>query len=127
MGAREQGLRARMEQLFRDTFPEVQRVVNPRSQMKTRLASLREGGDGADFVDLLSRAGGPVANAEGITLAGLEWRNERLQLELQATDLQVLDRLRERLSDNGLAAELERAERQGEQVAGAIRLQEASE
>lgn len=127
LGAREQALRARMEQLFRDTFPEVQRVVNPRSQMKTRLESLREGGDGADFVDLLSRAGEPVANAEGITLAGLEWRNERLQLELQATDLQVLDRLRERLSDNGLAAELERAERQGEQVAGAIRLQEASE
>ncbi len=127
LGERQQQLRERMEQIFRETFPEVQRVVNPRSQMTTRLESLREGGGGAGFLELMARAGDPVANADGITLEAVAWRNQRLQLELQATDLQNLDRLRERLGANGLDAELERAERQGEQVAGEIRVREAGE
>ncbi len=127
LGERQQQLRDRMEQVFRETFPEVQRVVNPRSQMTTRLESLREGGDGAGFLELMARAGEPLASADGITLQAVRWRNRRLQFELQASDLQVLDGLRERLGNNGLEAELERAERQGEQVAGAIRVTEASE
>lgn len=127
LGERQQQLRERMEQIFRETFPEVQRVVNPRSQMTTRLESLRGGGGGAGFLELMARAGEPLTGADGITLETVKWRNQRLQLELEATDLQVLDRLRERLGNNGLNAELERAERQGEQVAGEIRLTEASE
>jgi len=127
LNEREQQLRERMEQIFRDTFPEVQRVVNPRSQMQTRLESLRAGGGGAGFLELLSLSGEPLAGADGITLEAVRWRNQRLQLELQASDLQVLDRLRERLGSNGVNAELERAERQGEQVVGEIRVTEASE
>lgn len=127
LGDRQRQLRERMEQVFRETFPEVQRVVNPRAQMRTRLRSLREGGDPSGFLDLLARAGEPLTSADGITLQGLKWRQARLRLELQATDLQLLDNLRGRLSEAGLKAELERAERQGDQVAGRIVVTEAEE
>jgi len=126
LGQREAQLRGRMEQIFRETFPDVQRVVNPRAQMSTRLESLRSGGDESRFADLLARTGQVVGGTEGATIERLRWRRDRLEIELQASDLQVLDQLRERIAATGLSANLDRAERQGDRVAGRIIIEEGT-
>jgi general secretion pathway protein L len=127
LGAREAELRARIESIFRETFPEVQRVVNPRAQMTTRLESLRGGGSRSGFAQLLARSGEVVAGAEGVTLRELGWRGGQLELVLEAEDLQALDGLRRALAETGLRAELDQAERSGEQVNGVVRVAEAGE
>lgn len=124
LGARETALRQRIEQVFRDTFPDVQRVVNARSQMKTRLDAMRSGGHTTGFAEVLARAGSVMVERDDTRITGLTWRAGTLEIDLDAGGLQTLDRIQRALRDNGLNAEISGAERQDERVVGSIRITE---
>ena len=80
------GLRAQMEQEFRDTFPSTQVVVDPLLQMQRQVAALRlsTGQSGPDdFLPMLARfaeALGPRA-ADGV--ASIDYREGRLRVRLR--------------------------------------------
>jgi general secretion pathway protein L len=95
-------LTAQLEQVYTQTFPGG-RVVNPRVQMEQQLNQLRarQGGGGNDFLGLIGRLGGVVAATPGIELLGANFREGQLDLELSATDIQVLDRLKQQLTETG--------------------------
>jgi general secretion pathway protein L len=79
-------LRDEMSQVFKDTFPQTQVIVDPVLQMRRQLADLRRTRgytETGDFLHALSMAGGQVG---GVT--GLRYENGRLILEQPlATDL----------------------------------------
>ncbi len=120
-------LAAEIEQLYRRTFPDAKRVVNARAQMEQRLKSLRRraGQAGADFFGLLGETGKVLQQTPGIQVRGVNYRDGRLDLELTADNLQVLDRLKQKLVAGGrLAAEIQSATSEGGQkVKSRVRVQ----
>lgn len=124
--AREAELSARIEQLYRDTFPQAQRVVNARHQMEQQLLALRraQGRDSLDFLGLLARSGEVFRAAEGVQLQGVSYRDGQLDVQLTARDLQSLDRLKQQLAAGGrLQVEIQSATAGGERrVEGRLRI-----
>jgi len=102
LSQRHQALTQRIEQIYRKSFPEARRVVNPQAQMKHRLEVLRQSqGREAGFLGLLARAGDALHQTTGVRLTGASYREGHLDLDLTAHDLQVLDRLKQRLTGEG--------------------------
>lgn len=119
-------LDARMETLYRNTFPQARRVVNAPVQMRQQLEALArgQGAAGDEFLALLAAAGEPLAGAQGVRLKGLHFRDGRLDLSVTAPDVQTLEALRQRLAQRpDLQVDLQSASARGEQgVEGRLRL-----
>jgi len=110
-GQREQ-LSAEIEAVYRQAFPRAKRIVNPRVQMEQKLAQLqRQGGGGnTDFLAMFAETGDVVRSTKGIDVRGASYRNGRLDLDLQADNLQILDGLKQSLVSSGLmSAEIQSA------------------
>ncbi|WP_158675313.1 type II secretion system protein GspL [Thiohalobacter thiocyanaticus] len=128
--AREAELTAQIEQLYRDTFPQAQRVVNARHQMEQQLLALRraQGQDALDFLGLLASSGEVFSAAEGVELQGVGYRDGQLDVQLTARDLQSLDKLKQQLAAGGqLQVEIQSATAGGDRrVEGRLRIAGAS-
>lgn len=125
LGAREAEMRARMQEIFQQAFPDVQRVQDPRAQMAARLRSLRgEGDSGGDFADLLARVGGVLVEDSGVRLSAMTWRGGTLELEIAANDLQALDRVQRGFNEVGLGATLQGVDRGDDAINGRITVTE---
>ena len=121
--AREDRLRARMERLYREAFPEAERVVDPRTQMEGQLQALRGGDDGgADFMDAIARVAPPLVETDEVRLTELEWRDGTIDLSLRTSRLELIDRVQQQLGEAGFRTELRGVEREAERVDGRIRL-----
>ncbi|MEN8802808.1 MAG: type II secretion system protein GspL [Thiogranum sp.] len=110
-GQREQ-LSAEIEDVFRKAFPQAKRIVNPRVQMEQKLAQLRRqaGGGNTDFLAMFAETADVVRSTKGIDVRGASYRNGRLDLDLQADNLQILDGLKQSLVSSGLmSAEIQSA------------------
>lgn len=120
-------LTARIEQLYRQTFPDAKRIVNARAQMQQRLEQLerRAGTAGNDFIGLLGATADVLRRTGGIRISGVSYRDGRLDLELAADNLQVLDQLKQKLAASGrLQAEIQSATTEaGQKVKSRIRVQ----
>ena len=132
LGERRAQLQDRMEALFRETFPDVQRVTDPRAQMASRLNTLRAGGgEGPAFADMLARVGRVVSGQGDAAVEGeiraFTWRSGTLELTVTAADLRTLDAIQRGLSGAGLATELSGVQQGDQQVEGRIRIQEAEQ
>jgi len=92
-------LGADMIQVYKDAVPDARKIVNPRVQLENRLRELRGGGGTqATFLDLLYRSGQPLTALDGVTLQGLRYRGEQLDLNLEGANLEALDRLKQRFN-----------------------------
>ncbi len=114
-----EALQSRIEEVYRETFPEAQRVVNPRVQMEQSLKSLlaaQQGDDKGSFLPLLDAGGRAIHAISGIEINTLDYREDRLELALKASDLQALEKVKQRLEEEGLNARIESAETSGQQV-----------
>lgn len=88
-------------QVFRQTFPDVKRIVNPTSQMRSRIAELRGKGrsSGPDFSQMLAMVAPVVANTKGVTAQHLRYQTGQMEILLETPDLQSLENLKNRLGD----------------------------
>lgn len=122
-------LATEMEQVYRGAFPDSRKVVNPAVQMKQKLAALlgEQGKGGTGFLTLLSKAGSVLHIEKGIEISGASFRDGRLDVEVQATDLQTLDRLKQQLiAKGGMKVEIQSATASaGSRVQGRLRIQGA--
>ncbi len=120
-------LNARMQTVFMESFPGTKRVVDPRVQMQQQLEQLqRLAGSGAQFLTLLARSADVLRTAKDIEIAGASYRAGRLDVDLTAANLQVLDQLKQSLSARGLAVEIQSAAADaGQRVKSRLRIQES--
>lgn len=129
LSAQQAQLAADIEALYRKSFPEARRVVNPRAQMEQKLKELERSasGDGPEFLKLIGEAAGVIRAAEGVEVQGASYRVGRLDLELEAESLQILDQLKQSLDASGhMKAEIQSATTQGgKKVSSRMRIEGA--
>ncbi len=118
-------LRAQIEQIYRDTFPDARKVVNPRVQMTRRLERLKQGGErGGDFIALLGRVA-PLIVEAGAEVRSVRYKNGTLDVELSVRGLEDLDRLKQRLEQRaGVVAEIQSAAARDGKVQGRLQIEE---
>ena len=105
-------LHADIQALYKQTFPKARRIVNPRAQMEQQLKQLQRhtGGGKSNFLGMFAEAANVVRTAKGVTVKGASYRDGRLDLEILADNLQLLDTLKQSLVGGGsLNAEIQSA------------------
>lgn len=123
------GERAALEEetdaLFREIFPDAERMVAQRERVENELERLRGGEAGGDrLLDTLLVVGPHLRDASELELRGLLWSDQGLELRLEAESLQRLDALQQSLnSESGLRAEIRRANSEDDRVRGQLRIE----
>lgn len=93
-------LREQIEAVYRDAFPQSRNIVNPKVQMQRGLEKLRNGGGQSEgLLALLAQAGAVFKDTDGIKLRTLRFKSNKLDVDVEMPDLQSLDKLKQRLSE----------------------------
>lgn len=98
-------LDASIAQIFRESMGE-QNTQNARRKMETRLTAIRSGGGEGGILQMLSVTGTAVAQVPNTRLNGMTYRNNTLNLRVEAGDMGSLTRLEGLASQNGLTASI---------------------
>ena len=117
-------LRERIETVFRQAFPDVRNVVNPRVQMEQRLKEMRGTAPGSNdgFLELATRAANGVRSTPKVRLTGLNYRDTGLDLEFSAPDFETVEQLKRQIEEQGLQVEILSASASQSNVDARIRL-----
>lgn len=110
---------AQAEQQFRQWFPEEQRIINLRRQMEGRLQSNSE--QDLTALSLMGRVG-PVLQQAQLVAQSIRYRDQVLELNIVASNLAALERLRSQMDQQGLSAELGAVTSVGTDVSGLLRI-----
>ncbi len=116
-------LRTRIEQVYKQTFPGTRRVVNARVQMEQKLKELRRAAGSQDtggLLPLLAAGAEAVAREKTVEVAGVSYRQGKVELRIEGKDLQSLERIKQFVEDKGLAAEIQSADTSGQKVSARI-------
>ena len=93
-------LKEQIEAVYRDAFPQSRNIVNPKVQMQRGLEKLRGGGgQNEGLLVLLAQAGAVFKDTDGMKLRTLRFKSNKLDVDVEMPDLQSLDKLKQRLSD----------------------------
>ncbi len=119
-------LRQQAIQIYRSTFPEAKRVVNPKVQMERKLAELRDGGtSGVDgLLSLLHSSSDKLIETKGLVLKSMRYnRAGELNLEVEVPSLQVLDEVKQRLAKQDfIDVEIQSAAAKDNKVQGRLQI-----
>ena len=96
-------LKAELTKIYKDTFPEARRIVNPRRQMEQKIKELK--GDNTvlsvTFLSLLADTSQIFKATSGLNLKSIRYKNSTLDVELEVPNYQVLDQLKQKLTKAG--------------------------
>lgn len=92
-------LNKQISQTFRQAFPDVKRIVNPQSQMKSRLRKLRGGSSssGTPFSEMLTVVSPITSKVEKLTIHHLTYNPGKLDLTFELPSMQSIESLKEKL------------------------------
>lgn len=124
MGKESKSLSQKIETVFRETLPEIKRMVNPRAQMKQQLARLKssKGSEEDNFLDLLTLTSPAFKNKNVKELKNVNYRSNQLDIELIINNLQNLDGLKQNLEHRGLKIEIRSATANKNDVTSRLRI-----
>ncbi len=122
-------LKEQIETVYRDAFPESRNIVNPKVQMQRGLEKLRgDGGQGDGLLTLLVQAGAVLKDTPGASLRTLRFKSNKLDVNVNMPDLQSLDKLKQRLSEEAkLSVEIVSASSRDGKVESRLSLQTAGD
>ncbi len=120
-------LKEQIETVYREAFPKSRNIVNPKVQMQRGLEKLRGGsGQNDGLLALLTQAGAVLKDTSGASLRTLRFKNGKLDVDVNMPDLQSLDKLKQRLSDEAkLKVEIVSASSRDGKVESRLSLQAA--
>lgn len=125
LGARSESLQAAIDERFSDVFPGVTPAGRHRELAERELGRLRFG-QSAGLLELMYRTAPVLAGQAGVSVQGMSYRDETLELRVRAADVAGLDELEGRLRALDLAASVQSASLDGDGASGRIRIQEAA-
>lgn len=125
LSAEDRKLDAGIESIFREALPGVQRIVNPKAQMESRLAAVRAASGAIDApflsaLDVISRA---VKSAPNARIAALSFRNGVMEIKIAVPSVDALDKIQKQVvADGNLDASILSAKPDGDGVEGRLRV-----
>ncbi len=115
-------LDAAIEQVYRDTFPEARKVVNPRSQMRSRLRDMEQGGASGPLLSWLERSVAALKGRAGVSVTQMQFQSDpqSLRLSINAPDYATVDQISQSLTAAKLQVERGAFSQQGNAIYGQI-------
>lgn len=115
-------LEAQAVEIFRETFPDLQRVVNPRVQMEAELNKLRRSqGVDNNFLPLLNILAQEKNN--DMNILSFNFRQQALEIDVLLPTVQAAENLRNRLTQQGLTVAIRNVVAEQNQVRARLRLE----
>jgi general secretion pathway protein L len=113
-----------IQQLFKQAFPNIKRIVDPKVQMEQQLKAMRGGsvGGGAQFATLFTPAAAIIKNSPNTRLENISFRDGQLDLQLTIKELQALEKLKQAIEKKRLKVEIRAANASGDQVTSHLRI-----
>jgi len=117
-------LREEISRIYLQTFPEAKRVVDARLQMQQHLTELRGGTGNVDgFLKILAEVSAPTADLGGVEIDRLSYKDGELNIALMISDLQRLEKLKDRLSsDTHMSVEIQSATARNNRVEARLKI-----
>lgn len=131
LGNEQQRLQQQQAAVLKAAFPGVR---NPQSdpvrQMKSRIKQLSAGAgsiDDGSFIVMMSAVGIALREADKPTVKSMAFRSGKLDIELETSSLQDIDKIKSRLEvDNKLAADVKSANKDGDRIKARLRVEATS-
>lgn len=119
--------KAKIEAIYKNAFPESRKIVNPRVQMEQKLKELKNasGGNDSGLIFLLAESFGTLSQDKtNITLQSLTFRNDRMDIGLDSTNLQAIENLNKNLNSNkNIKSEIISSTSEKNKVTGNLRIE----
>ena len=93
--------------------------------MQQKLVSLkkRKGQSGRSFSDMLSNSANVFSHTKGLVIKSLRYYDGRINLEIQISSLQALDKLKDQLTkEKGYQVEIQNASSEKERVTARLQI-----
>lgn len=115
-----------IEQVYRETFPDAQRVVNPRSQMRSQLQALEQSRTGGPLLTWLQYTSQALKDRRDIEIKQVHYQQQPLALRLSvnAPDYAAVDSLTQALGTQNIAVERGAFSQRGSVIDGQILIRE---
>jgi len=102
-----QALNQQIEQIYRQTFPQAQKIVNPRVQMEQQLIELKgkaKNIQAGNFLILLNQLSPVLSKVTSLNLKEISYQSGKLELSLEVADLATLESLKRYVKEAGMNA-----------------------
>ena len=121
---------AKIEKIYKQSFPRSKKIVNPRLQMEQKVEELRNNSDNKSqgLLFLLAESFGMLTkNKSNITIQSLTFRNNRMEIGLDSTNLQAIENLNNTLNKNKkIKSEITSSSSEKDKVKGHLRIESQS-
>ena len=117
----EKNLNTQIETLMRQTFPDMHNIsadsarIKMESRLKNFIASANDGSQ-AGFMELLAMSGESMQQVGKVNIDTMDYREGKLNVSVKSSDIQMLDRIKQSLSNKNYLAEIQSANTQGSVV-----------
>lgn len=122
--------RANIEKTYKRAFPKSKKIVNPRVQMEQKLKELKNntGSGNSGLLFLLTESFGTLGQDKiNITLQTLTYRNNRMDIGLDSSNLQAIENLNKNLNTNtAIKSEITSSSSEKNKVKGNLRIESRS-
>ena len=118
-------LNTEITKIYKKTFPQSRRIIDAKAQMQQKLISLkkRKGQSGRSFSEMLSNSASVFSRTKGLVIKSLRYYDGRMNLEIQISSLQALDKLKEQLNkEKGYQVEIQNASSGKEMVTARLQI-----
>ncbi len=119
--------KAKIEKIYKKAFPQSRKIVNPRVQMEQKLKALKSnsGSNNNGLIFLLAESFGTLSHdKKSITLQSLTFRNNRMDIGLDSTNLQAIENLNKNLNNNTkIKSEITSSSSEKDKVKGNLRIE----
>jgi len=119
--------KAEIEKIYKKSFPESKRIVNPRVQMEQKLEQLKNnsGNSNKGFIFLLAESLTSLRkDQKNITIQSLTFRNNRMDIGVDSINLQSIESLNNNLNTSSkIKSEITSSSSEKDKVKGHIRIE----
>ncbi|MBV1915800.1 MAG: hypothetical protein KUG72_10470 [Pseudomonadales bacterium] len=122
-----QQLQQQMTGIYKSTFPNSKRIVDPKVQMKGQLKKLQGLNAGAGgvfkYLELLAKVS---AQNSKIELVQIRYQKNGMELKFETDSLQVVEQFREKMAANGIRTKVLSANKESGRVMARVKLETSS-
>ncbi|MBL4761924.1 MAG: hypothetical protein JKY93_04400 [Gammaproteobacteria bacterium] len=118
-----------IETSFRESFPDIKRVVNPKIQMRNGIVALKNKSSQSNstFNQLLNHSASVLHNTPGITVSGYQFKNSHLTYDVTAKSIEAVSNAQKLLArNNNIKAKLINARTENKRVTGQVEVELSS-